>query len=303
MSPVPPRTDEVRAQTRALAVLLFGACAIGFAPILVRLTETGPAAAAFWRFAFAVPLILLLGRVTERTGPGLPSRAALLAGLFIATDLAFWHYGIKLTSVANATVLSNLTPIIVTAVAWFAFKERPRRTFLAGLALAVGGAVAMAVFGEGAARQPGANPPLGDLFSAITAIWYAAYFLAVAQARRSMSTVRVMTWSTLAGLPFLLAYSLILRESIFPAALAGWAACLGLGVMHVTGQGAIAWALGRLPTAVTAVVVLIQPVIAAALGWVLFGEALAPLQMLGGAAALAGVAVAQMSRRRPSPPA
>ena len=36
------------------------------------------------------------------------------------------------------------------------------------------------------------------------------------------------------------------------------------------------------PTALTAVVVLVQPVVAAALGWVIFGEALTPLQGCGG---------------------
>ena len=290
------------APARALAVLIFGACAIGFAPILVRLTETGPAAAAFWRFLFATPLLLLLGRVSEKAGPGVPSRAALLAGVFIATDLAFWHYGIKLTSLANATVLSNLTPIVVTAVAWIAFGERPRRTFLAGLALAIGGAAAMALGGDVRRLQPSANPPLGDLFSAVTALWYAAYFLAVAQARKTRSALKVMIWSTLAGLPLLLGFALLLREDLTPATLAGWAACAGLGLVHVTGQGSIAWALGRLPTSVAAVVVLIQPVVAGALGWVLFGESLTLLQGVGGAAALAGVAVAQLSAARRSPP-
>lgn len=286
------------ASPRALAVLLFGACVIGFAPILVRLSDAGPSAAAFWRFAFAAPLLLILTRTTEGAGPGRPGPAALWAGVFIATDLAFWHYGILLTSVANATVLSNLTPIVVTAVAWFAFREKPRPIFLAGLALAVGGAAAMALFGEGAARQSGANPPLGDLFSAVTALWYAAYFLAVAQARRTRSALQVMTWSTLAGLPLLLLYAVLLGERLLPASAVGWAACLGLGLVHVAGQGAIAWALGRLPTSVTAVTVLIQPVVAAMLGWALFGEALAPLQLLGGAAALAGVVLAQRSGRK-----
>jgi drug/metabolite transporter (DMT)-like permease len=245
------------ASPRALAVLIFGACAIGFAPILVRLSDTGPAAAAFWRFAFAAPLLLLLGRVVERgEGPGRPTPAALWAGAFIATDLAFWHYGIRYTSVANATVLSNLTPLVVALVAWLAFKERPRALFLVGLALAIGGVSVMAFAGDGGR---GINPPLGDLFSAITALWYAAYFLAVARARRASSAVRVMTWSTLAGAPLLLLYAVVLREPLTPASLGGWGACVGLGVMHVAGQGSIAWALGRLPAATTSAVVLIQP--------------------------------------------
>ncbi|RYF91164.1 MAG: hypothetical protein EON95_15560, partial [Caulobacteraceae bacterium] len=44
---------------RALPIiaLLAGACAIGFAPIFVRLTETGPAAGGFWRLALALPML------------------------------------------------------------------------------------------------------------------------------------------------------------------------------------------------------------------------------------------------------
>jgi drug/metabolite transporter (DMT)-like permease len=148
----------------------------------------------------------------------------------------------------------------------------------------------------------GTNPPLGDVFSAITALWYAAYFLAVARARRRSSAIHVMTWSTLAGLPLLAVYAIALREPLIPASAAGWAACVGLGVMHVAGQGSIAWALGRLPAATTAVVVLIQPVVAAALGWLLFAEVITPLQALGAGAALAGVALAQRAGVR-APPA
>mgnify|MGYP002778848968 CR=1 FL=1 len=292
-------------QTRALGVLVFGACAIGFGPILVRLTEAGPAAAAFWRFLLAVPLITLLLAVSGRGRAGAdrrgPDRLLLLAGGFIATDLAFWHYGLKLTSVANATVLSNLTPILVTAFAWFAFREKPRAVFLAGMLLAIGGAALMAVAGDPSRLRPGSDPLRGDLFSAVAAFWYAAYFIAVARARRTRTALNVMLWSTLAALPFLLAFALGLGEDLTPASLAGWGACAGLALMHVAGQGSIAWALGRLPTAVTAVVVLIQPVVAAALGWLMFGETLTPLQALGGAGALAGVALAQLSSTTRTP--
>ena len=59
-------------------------------------------------------------------------------------------------------------------------------------------------------------------------------------------------------------------------------ACAGLGLMHVVGQGGVAWALGRLPASVTAVTILIQPVVAALLGWWIFAEALTPVQAIGG---------------------
>ena len=63
----------------ALIVLLIAASVLGLAPILVRLTETGPAAAGFWRFLFALPLLTILAS-REPGGVGVPSKWALLAG-------------------------------------------------------------------------------------------------------------------------------------------------------------------------------------------------------------------------------
>jgi drug/metabolite transporter (DMT)-like permease len=131
----------------------------------------------------------------------------------------------------------------------------------------------------------------------MAAVWYALYFLAVQRARRTRGATQVMFWSSLTAAPLLLVASTLLGETLLPATPGGWAACVGLGIMHVTGQGAIAWALGRLPASVTSVVVLVQPVVAAILGWALFGEVFGPGQMLGGAIALTGVVLAQRAAR------
>lgn len=285
---------QARTDTRALVVLMVGAAAIGLAPILVRLTETGPAAAGMWRLVFAVPLLALL---TFRPGAPRPAGPAPwlwvgLAGLFFALDLAFWHYGVTYTSVANATVLTNLTPVVVTLAAWVLFRERPRAIFVAGLVLALAGAMAMALAHEGGR---GTNPPLGDLLSVITAFWYGGYFLAIGQARKTANAPRVMFWSSAIGAPLLLLAAVGLNENLWPDGPGGWAACVGLGLMHVVGQGAIAWALGRLPTALASVVVFIQPVVAAVLGWILFQEPIGLIQGIGAVAALVGVAIAQRS--------
>jgi drug/metabolite transporter (DMT)-like permease len=106
-----------------------------------------------------------------------------------------------------------------------------------------------------------------------------------------------MLWSSAAGLPLVLAAALALGERIAPASPAGWGACVGLGMVHVGGQGAIAWAMGRLPAPTASVVVLVQPVVAALLAWWLFQEPVTPLQGLGAAVALGGVVLAQCASR------
>ncbi|MDP1632628.1 MAG: DMT family transporter [Caulobacter sp.] len=279
----------MNSRTLPFAALILGACAIGFVPNLVRLADTGPAAAGFWRVLFALPLLGAMMLRDGRSPTVRPSKAALWAGLFFAGDLAFWHYGIRYTSVANATVLANLSPVVVTAIAWFAFRERPGRIFLTGLVLALSGAWTMAATAEGG--RPGAV--FGDLLSAATAIWYGLYFIAMRQARQGEGAARAMFWSSMVTAPIMLVVALMLGEPLTPASTAGWLACMGLALAHVAGQGSIAWALGRLPVSTASVVVLAQPVVAAIVAFFLFSESLTPLQMLGGLLTLVGVVVAQ----------
>ena len=297
MSPAPDR--------KPLLVLLFGASVIGAGAVLVRLTGTGPAAAGWWRLAFALPLLAGLTFRPRRdaaaapVGLGASPKVLLACGLTFAADLVCWHYSLHFTAIANATVLANLTPVIATVLAWALFKERPAPVFLLGMALAVAGAVGMAAARSGGG---GANPRLGDAMAVFASVWYALYFLSVRQARRTASALQVMFGSSLVGAPIMLVVAGALGERIMPASLGGWGACIGLGLMHVVGQGAIAWSLGKVPTALAAVVVLIQPVVAAAAGFVVFHEAVTPLQALGGLVALGGVGLAQAAARRlPAP--
>jgi drug/metabolite transporter (DMT)-like permease len=275
---------------RAIAVLVFGACVIAFAPVLVRYSSAGPAATGFWRLLFALPL-LAVPSWRSAEGLSLPSGFALLAGAAFALDLGFWHYGIAFTTVSKASVLANLTPLVVTAAAWLFLDQRPTPLFLVAVALSVAGAAMMALARGAGATGP--NPFVGDLLSLSTSVWYACYFLALSAARRRQGTTQVMFWSSVTGLPMLLAAGWLLGEPLAPATAGAWAACVGLAGVHAGGQGSIAWALGRLPPATASVTVLVQPVITTFLGWLLFGELLSPWQTAGAALALGGVVLAQ----------
>ena len=122
------------------------------------------------------------------------------------------------------------------------------------------------------------------------------------QARTTAGAMRITLWATAIGIPPLAVVSLLLGEDMIPATLAGWGACVGMGVMHVAGQGGVAWALGKLPASVTAVTILVQPIVAGLLSWWIFGETLTPVQALGGALVLAAIVLAQWSSRKPGVP-
>src|SRR5207244_3210957 len=146
-------------------------------PLVVRASQTGPVATAFWRLALALPALWIWAGWEGRQGSDTAaSRSVLiLAGLAFAGDLAFWHWSIQLTSVANSTLLANLASIFVTLAAWLLWRQRPTVTFVAGLAAALVG-VALLV-----RASLGFSPRalLGDALGVITAMFYAWYLLSV----------------------------------------------------------------------------------------------------------------------------
>ncbi|GGE45520.1 membrane protein [Marinicauda pacifica] len=301
------QSGDARSLVTGTVVLAIAASLLGFAPILVKLSDLGPQPIAFWRLALALPAfavwLALANLRPVRAAAGRPNYVALgLAGLFFAGDLAFWHAGIKLTTAANAALLSNLTPVIVAIAAWVLFGERiSLRLALAGL-VAMAGAVLLAAANIRIAPER----LVGDLLSAITALWYASYLLSVQRARRTTSTVLVMIVSTALAAIISLAVTLVLGDTLFPATLAGWLPLIGLGiVVHAGGQGGVAFGLGRVPAALAALILLIQPIVAAIAGWLIFGEILVFSQWIGAGLVLAGVYSAQRIRtakiRRGSP--
>jgi drug/metabolite transporter (DMT)-like permease len=293
---VPDRTARL-----ALAALFAGALGISFAPIFVRLSEAGPSATAFWRMTLALPLLWLW---TGQAGSGdasgrqaLSSRPETLrdrlalsgAGLFIACDLLLWHLSILKTSVANATLLGNLAPIFVALGSWLLFGQRFSPVFLAGLATAVCGAVVL--MGASFTLDP-ANLA-GDALGLGAALFYAGYLLSVGRLRARFTTSSVMIWTGLSAAPVLLAAALLAGETLAPATLSGWAVLLGLAFLaHAGGQGLITQAMAHLPAAFSSVALLLQPVGAAFLAFLLLGETLRPAQAAGAAIVLGGILLA-----------
>ncbi len=289
---------SARAFRLGFAALMLGALAIATSPIFVRLSELGPTATGFHRAALALPLLAFWwwrdpgGRPAPAKGWD-ERRPLILPGLLFAADLFFWHLSVAFTSVANATLLANMTPVVVTAGAWFLFDERIKPRFLFGLVLALAG-TSMLV---GASFELGRRFVIGDAFGLVTAMFYGSYLLVVAGLRGRYGTARLMYVTTAVSALALLPIAVVMGESILPVTLRGWLILIGLAwVCQAFGQALIAYALGHLPAAYLSLVILGQPIISALFGWIILGEALGALQIAGGVVVLAGILLARTPR-------
>ena len=279
----------------ALLALFCGATFIALSPIWVRLADVGPTASAFWRVALAVPLLWAAYALAPgaRGARRADWRMLGVAGVAFAGDLAFWHWSIQFTSVANSTLLANLASIFVTLAAWLLWRQKPRALFLVALGLAlVGVGMLVRTSVDFAPRAL-----LGDALGVVTAMFYAWYLLTVKGLRdRGAATLRLMAVTSTVTALVLLPAALASGEVMLPAGAGGWLVLLGLAwITHAGGQGLIAYALAHLPAAFSSVGLLFQPVMAAAFAWVLLGEPLVALQVAGGVVVLAGIYLARRS--------
>jgi drug/metabolite transporter (DMT)-like permease len=278
-----------------LAALILGGAAIGGSPIFVRLSEVGPLATGFWRVALALIPLLIVAAARRRPDSARPRSLAdcamlALPGVFLASDLILWHVALHITSVANATLLANLAPVFVTLIGWLFLKYRVSPVFLLGLAAAMAGIVTLkggfAALADGDLR--------GDGLATAAAVFYAGYILVIGRLRSRFDTLQIMIWSTACSAICVLPVALFFEGNPLPATVFGWSMVIGLAfISHAGGQVAITYALAYLPAAFSSLTLLLQPVVAAILAWILLGEAITTLQAVGGAIVLSGILIAR----------
>ena len=276
---------------------LAGVLAISFSAVFIRLAAVSPVTATFYRALYAVPVLAALSMIT-RADDHRARRAralALVSGVILAFDLGFWHESIALIGAGLATVIANIQVVFVAVAGWVLYKERPSLpTFVIIAGVLVGIALT-----SGFARPNayGANPVLGVVLGAAAGACYAGFLLTFRAANRLRGpTAGPLLDSTIGTvLGALLVSPLDPHFAFAPTWPAhGWLIALAL-VSQVVGWLLISTALPRLPAVETSILLLGQPVFAVIWGQMFFGEHLSPIQWMGTARVLGGVAT--ISRR------
>jgi drug/metabolite transporter (DMT)-like permease len=270
-------------------------------PWLVRLADTGPIAAGFWRLGLALPVLLLLaGRSTG--GAILPSSRKALAviafgGLFFGADLASWHVGILHTKLANAALFGNSSSLILPLAGIVLTGIWPTRLQWVALGLALVGSILL----MGGSYELSPANLTGDLLCILAGILYVGYLLAVQSVRRDLPSWQVLALSTAASLPLVLAAAWISDERILPG---NWTPLVTLAFSsQVIGQGLMVYAIAHFSPLVVGLVLLVQPVVAALIGWIAFDERLGTTDLVGAATIACALILVRLPSRKAAPQA
>ena len=276
--------------------LLAGNFALALGPWLVRLSDTGPVSAAFWRLFLPIPIVAFLAWRARRPGK-IDRKLALLvmmAGMFFALDLASWHVGIERTRLGNAVLFGNAGSVILMLWGLVALRRAPNWREGAGVAAAlIGSAILL-----GRSLEISTETFIGDLFCLFAGLCYAFYLLPAQRARGELGQWSVLLLASIAASPLLLGLALAAGEPVLPGS-AGWTPVALLALSsQVIGQGLLVYSLRNFSALIIGMALLTQPAVAATVGWLVFGELLVPLDLVGMALVAMALILAKASHPR-----
>jgi drug/metabolite transporter (DMT)-like permease len=267
---------------------------------------------AFWRDGLVTLTLLLVLRLLkphllriERQHWGYLVGYGFVLAIFNSS----WTLSVALNGAALATVLVYCSAGFTALLGWWLLKERLDGIKLLAVAFSLGGCVLVADALNPAAWQTNLA---GILTGVLSGLGYAVYTLM----GRSASQRGLNPWTTLCytfgfATLFLLIFNLMPGEFI-PGA-AGSAVNLlwlgkswvGWGILFLLAAGPTLVGFGMyntsliyLPSSVVNLIVTLEPVFTALLAYLLLGERLSGLQILGGVIILAGVVLLRVGEGR-----
>jgi drug/metabolite transporter (DMT)-like permease len=293
LSPATVEPATARPSPLAFVALIVGNVVLAIGPWFVRMADVGPVASGFWRLALAVPFLLLIARGSgQRFGrmPGKLWAATLIAGVFFAGDLSTWHAGILHTKLANATLLGNISSFFFAAYGFVIARTLPSRWQVAAMVLAATGTVLLL----GRSYELAPDRLFGDVLCLIAGVAYTGYMIAIDRARARLGTWPTLSLATAVSAALLLPAAILIDGSIWPQ---HWGPLVALAIgSQVIGQGLLVYAIGTLSPVIVGLVLLSQPVVAAAIGWAAYGEKLGTLDLVGALAIATSLVLVRRGR-------
>lgn len=264
-------------KVKVLAALLAGLTAFGFAPILVRFApDTSPLVLVVYRTVFAALMLLpfwFLTRSTEwRDGKNRERLWIALSGVCLGLHFTFWISSLYYTSVASASVLVTIHPIIMILVERLWYKRRFVVTTWIGVFLAFSGSVLLGIT-DSQIEQEFADPLFGNFLAFTAAVIFVVYLLIGEQIRKKREWIDyvfpVYFYAAAACVIIALTFG---KNLLNISAVGVWAgAGLAFGP-QIIGHGSMNYAVKYVSPTLLSTLILAEPLLASVLAFFMFAE-------------------------------
>jgi drug/metabolite transporter (DMT)-like permease len=283
--------------TAGLSAVILGTVAWGSTGIFVKEIRLAALPLTFYRLWLGVVLLGALLLVRRRPLSLAVLSRSVLAGLFLAADIALFFSALKLTSVAVATVIGALQPALVLVVAGRFFGERVGWRAAVWTVVSIGGIAAVAV-GPGLPRGEhltGDALAVGSLV-AFTGYWLVSKRMIGVSADSDRYTFGVMLVAAVAMTPVALRSG----DHLGPVRPADWFWLALLALVPGSGHLLFNFAHRYVDVSVSSVVSAGNPIIASVLALLVLGEPLHAVQVAGGIVAVLAIAAVAHQAADPS---
>ena len=283
-------------RTNHFLILTLGAVLIGFAPIFVKWSMLSSSAISFYRMLLAIPFLFLLNlRLNKKfkftVNDSKTIFFAALASLAFTTDLTLWHYSMNITSVSNATIIVNSSPVFVAILSYIFFREKLSSSFVVSFLITYIGILGLIYFSNNYAT----GRVVGDILCLIAAFFYGVYLLIIAKLGKENS-LNIIFYTTLFCCLFSIIPMLIQGGNMIPSTSFEWINLLLLAVLcQFGGQYLITHGIGKISASEGSVGLLMQPITATILAAFIFGEILNITQIIFVFVALFGIYLARIN--------
>ena len=272
--------------------LFIGAALISLSPVWVKVVNVSPTTSGFYRVLIGVTALaaylLFSGQrlqLSKRTW-----RILLLASVFFALDLWFWHRSIHYIGPGLSTLLANFQVFIMMAAGIVILRESPRAMQLFAVPLAFFGLAL--IVGLDWRSLPG-DYRLGVVFGLLTAASYAGYLLSLRRSRQGSKhklPSREVAIISLVSAAILGVSAMVEGESLVIPTLndATWLAAYGI-LSHCIGWMFIASSLPHVSATEAGLALLLQPILSFVWDVLFFARSMTATELAGAAIALAAI--------------
>lgn len=264
-------------KVKVLAALLAGLTAFGFAPILVRYaSDTSPLVLVVYRTVFAAlmlfPFWLWMRDSTSRSGKGEERLWIVLSGLCLGLHFTFWISSLYYTSVASASVLVTIHPIIMILVERLWFKRSFANTTWMGVFLAFGGSVLLGI-SDSQIEQDFADPLFGNFLALTAAIIFVVYLLIGQKIRKKREWIDYVFPVYFYAATACVLIAVFMGKNLFNISTIGVWAGAGLAFgPQILGHGSMNYAVKYVSPTLLSTLILVEPLLASVLAFFLFAE-------------------------------